>query len=201
MENNYNYNYNAPATQFNPQPQPQQPATLGDKKNLVFIGAAVVAIIAVIAIIAGIAGNGYKKPIKNLVKGFEEGDTDLIVEAYLPAFYDAYDEAYGGYVDMEKLFEEELDNEIEAMEDECGKDYKIEIEYKDKEKYSKDEIEDFVDDMKDDYGLEYDADDIKKLYEVDVEIIAEGDDGDYDVLDGKIYVAKVDGEWGIINVE
>lgn len=190
-----NTNYNVPTEQFNPQPT-------DDKKKLIVMGgAAVVAIIVVIAIIAGIAGGAYKKPIKNLAKGFEEGDEDLIIAAYSSMFYDAVDEASGGYLDAEEMIEEEAKDEFDAIEEECGKDYKVTVEFGDKEKLKKDDIEDFVDEMEEDYGFEFDADEIKALYEVDVEINAEGDDGDYEVLDGTVYVAKVDGEWGIISVD
>lgn len=190
-----NTNYNVPTEQFNLQPA-------DDKKKLIVMGgAAVVAIIIIIAIIAGIAGGAYKKPIKNLAKGYEEEDEDLIISAYSSMFYDAVDEASGGYLDAEEMIEEEAELEFEEIEEECGKDYKVVIEYGDKEKLNKDDIKDFVDDAEDDYGFEYDADEIKALYEVDVEINAEGDDGDYEILDSTVYVAKVDGEWGIIYIK
>ena len=191
MNNDYNYNYGAPQA-------PQAPAASqtpkkfdlsGDNKKFIFIGAgALVAVIIIIAIIAGVAGNGFKKPVKAYAEGIQENDGKIVVEAY-----------YEDYVDgWEDSLEERIEIIADYLEDECGKGYKVKVEFKDKEKYNKDDIEDFVEDLEDDYGIEYDADDFSKLYEVDVEMVAEGDDDEIDVGDGTLYVAKIDGEWFIV---
>ena len=194
MNNNYNYNYGAPqAPQAPVAPQaPQAPKKFdlsGDNKKFIFIGAgALVAVIIIIAIIAGVAGNGFKKPVKAYAEGIQENDGKIDVEAY-----------YEDYVDgWEDSLEERIEIIADYLEDECGKGYKVKVEFKDKEKYNKDDIEDFVEDLEDDYGIEYDADDFSKLYEVDVEMVAEGDDDEIDVGDGTLYVAKIDGEWFIV---
>lgn len=166
----------------------------GGKKNLIVIGGiAAVAIIVIIAIIAGVAGSGYKKPIKNMAKAIEEADFDMICESYCE---DYYDEILGG--ETEDYFELGMEVIFDYIEEECGEDYEVKVEFNDKEKYNKDDIEEFVEDTEEDYGIEFDADDIKKLYKLDVTLTAEGDDGDAEILDGDIYVAKIDGEWGII---
>lgn len=169
-----------------------------NKNGLIKIGAIAVAVIAIIAIIAGIAGGGYKSPIKDYAKSFEKDDAEYMIDSFSSMYYDAVDRASGGTARTGAFIESEHDFLMAAIESECGEDFKVEIEYGDKEKYSKDEIEDFVDDMEDDYGYEYDADEIKKLYEIEVEMVAEGDDGDFDIIDGTVFVAKVDGDWGIL---
>ena len=194
MENNYNYNYGAPQAPQAPQypAAPQAPKKFdlsGDNKKILFIGAgALAAIIIIIAVIAGISGNAFKKPIKSYAEGIAENDGKIVVEGY----YEDYVE------DWEDSLEERIEIIADYLEDECGKGYKIKIEYKDKEKYKKDDIEDFVDDLEDDHSIEYDADDFSKLYEVEVEMVAEGDDDEIDVGDGTFFVAKVDGEWVIV---
>ena len=162
MNNNYNYNYGAPqAPQAPVAPQaPQAPKKFdlsGDNKKFIFIGAgALVAVIIIIAIIAGVAGNGFKKPVKAYAEGIQENDGKIVVEAY-----------YEDYVDgWEDSLEERIEIIADYLEDECGKGYKVKVEFKDKEKYNKDDIEDFVEDLEDDYGIEYDADDFSKFYEV-----------------------------------
>ena len=194
MNNNYNYNYGAPqAPQAPVAPQaPQAPKKFdlsGDNKKFIFIGAgALVAVIIIIAIIAGVAGNGFKKPVKAYAEGIQENDGKIVVEAY-----------YEDYVDgWEDSLEERIEIIADYLEDECGKGYKVKVEFKDKEKYNKDDIEDFVDDLEDDEYIEFDADDFSKFYEVEVEMIAVGDDDEIDVGDGTFYVAKVDGEWLIV---
>ena len=202
MENNMNYNYPNNYPNEAVAPQAEKPASfLADKKNLPIIGAAVVAIIVIIAIIAGVAGGGYKKPIKNMAKAYEEQEVDLMYEAYSPMMIDALDEMSGGFFDIEDFIEEEFDADCENLEEECGDDYKVKVEFKDKEKLSKDEIEDWCDDMEEDGAVEYDADDIKKLYRVEVKIYAEGDDGKETIQKGDFYVGKTEDGWGILYVD
>ena len=190
MENNYNYN--APAAPVAPQ---QAPAN-NKNKLIIIAGVAVVAIIAIIAIIAGVAGSGYKKPIKAMAKAYEEGDFEACIEYYNEDYIDWYEGLTGGD------FEDSLDNDsfeplIGFIEEECGEGYKVKVEYKDKEKYKKDDIEDFVDEMEDEYGLEYKADDIKKLYELEVLMTAKGDE-ELELYEGEIYVGKIDGDWYVL---
>lgn len=188
MENNYNYN--APAAPVAPQ---QAPAN-NKNKLIIIAGVAVVAIIAIIAIIAGVAGSGYKKPIKNMAQAIEEADADMFFESFAEEKLDQLD----GGGDMKDFYFKVL---FDYIEDECGEGYKVKVEYGDKSKASKDEIEDFVDEAEDEEGLEYDADDMKNLYEVEVTMAAEGDDGEVDIFDGEVFVAKYDGEWIIVNMD
>ena len=51
------------------------------------------------------------------------------------------------------------------------------------------------------YSFEYDADDFGKLYEVDVEMTAEGEDGREEFEDSTFFVAKIDGEWLVVWIE
>ena len=55
--------------------------------------------------------------------------------------------------------------------------------------------------MEEDLGIEYYAEDIKKLYKVDVKMYAEGDDGKEKIQKGDFYVAKTDDGWGILYME
>lgn len=194
MNNNYNYNYGAPqAPQAPAAPQAPKKFELNDQnKKFLFIGAgALVAIIIIIAIIAGVSGSAFKKPIKAYAEGLEENDGKIVAEAYFEDYID-------DFISDDDYIKERSEIIADYLEDECGKGYKVKIEYTDKEKYKRDDIEDFVEDLEDDYGLEYDADDFSKLYEVEVEMVAEGDDDEIDVGDGTLYVAKIDGEWFII---
>ena len=188
MENNYNYNTpTAPAA-------PEQAPANNKNKLIIIAGVAVVAIIAIIAIIAGVAGSGYKKPIKNMAQAIEEADTDMFFESFAEEKLDQFD-------DGEEMLDFYFKVLFDFIEDECGEGYKVKVEYGDKAKASKDEIEDFVDEMEDEEGLEYDADDMKNLYEVEVTMAAEGDDGEVDIFDGEVFVAKYDGEWIIVNMD
>ena len=172
------------------------PVKSGNNKNLIFIGAAVVAVIAIVAIIIGVSGNGYKKPIKAMAKAYEEGDFEDFIEYYNEDYIDWYEDLYGGDFE-DSLDDDSVDYLVGFIEEECGEGYKVKVEYKDKEKYKKDDIEDFVDEMEDEYGLEYKADDIKNLYELEVLMTAKGDE-ELELFEGEIYVGKIDGDWYIL---
>lgn len=169
---------------------------LGNNKNIIIIAAAAaaaVALIVIIAVVIGVTGNGYKKPIKTMAQSFEEADFDMFVDCIAEEKIDDY----GNMDELEFIFEVIYD----YLEDECDKGYKVKIKYNDKEKLNKDDIEDFVEDMEDEAGIKYDEDDLSKLYLVDVTLTAEGDDGDVEILDGDVYVAKYDGEWLIVEMD
>lgn len=182
-----------PQAAYNPY---QQPADMQQKKPannkiIVIAAAAVVAVIAIIAIIAGVAGSGYKKPVKALAQSFEDADFDMLVDCVADEFVETIDED-----ELEFIYKVVYD----YLEDECGKGYKVTVDYNDKKKLDKDDIEDFVDNMEDAYFIEYDEDEMTELYELDITMTAEGDDGSVELLDGEISVAKYEDEWVIVEM-
>ncbi len=188
----------APATSFNPQP------AAANKPPIALIGAAAAAIILIIAIIAGVSGNGYKKPLKNMAKAFEDGDFDLFESAYSDVYYEALDDILSDYdfdIDFSKGIKNIFEARVDYLEDECGKDYKVKVDFIEKEKYTGKEIDEFFDDYEDEEGIDYNDEEVKKLYEVEFVITAEGDDGDEDVLEGTAYIVKTDAGWGILSFE
>lgn len=184
-------NYNIPA--------PKAEVNTEKTTRFIVIGVAVlVAVIAVVAIITGIVANGYKKPIKQIAKAYEQCDFQLMHEAAEP-FISQYEDILGEEA-VEELGDE-FEDDAELLEDECGKGYTVEVKFGEAEKYTDDEIADFVEELEEEHYLEYDADEISKLYEVDVEMTAEGEDGTEEVEDNTYYVAKIDGKWFVIFVE
>lgn len=184
-------NYNLPA--------PKAEVNTEKTTRFIVIGVAVlVAVIAVVAIITGIVANGYKKPIKQIAKAYETCDAEIMFDAMSPMIdnFDSYED--GAVVDSMEVF---FEDEAEFLEDECGKGYKVNIKYGEAEKYTDDEIADFVEEMEEEYSFEYDADDFSKLYEVDVEMTAEGEDGKEEFEDSTYFVAKIDGEWLVVWIE
>lgn len=184
-------NYNIPA--------PKAEVNTEKTTRFIVIGVAVlVAVIAVVAIITGVVANGYKKPVKQIAKAYEQCDFQLMYEAAEP-FISQYEDILGEEA-VEELGDE-FEDDAELLEDECGKGYKVDVEFGEAEKYTDDEIADFLEELEENYYLEYDADEISKLYEVDVEMTAEGEDGREEVEDNTYYIAKIDGKWLVIFVE
>lgn len=174
----------------------QKPVT--NKKNgaMYFIIGGIVAVIAIIVtIVLVIVNNAWKKPIDKMIKGFEKGDIDLILEA-APDFmiekgkeddnYDYYKEQY------EKYFIKIAD----ALEDEFGENFKIKYKVVKKEKIKKDDlkqVEKLCNKM-------VDSDDIKVSagYKVKIKLTIKGKEKtDNDTL--TVYVYKIDGKWSIID--
>ncbi len=186
----------APQAAYVPYQQPveMQNNKPENNKKIITLGAAALAVIVIIAIIAGIAGGGYKKPIKNMAKSFEEADFDMFIECFAEEKLDDF----GG---DETQLEFYVGVIYDYLEDECGEGYKVKVEYNDKEKLDKDDIEEFIEDLEEDEGIEYDEDEIANLYIVDVTLTAEGDDNDVVILEGELYVSKYDGEWVVVNMD
>lgn len=158
-----------------------QPMGNMSKKMLIplVIGAVVVVILAV-TLAVKIFGGGYKKPIKNLEKGLNTQNTELLDEAYVGGF------SMSG---MEYAF-----NEMGAY------DYEFDFDIVGKEKLDKDEMEDIL--VKDYYVAEKYARAADAAYILDVEMSVEVEEtDDMDEIDEsqnvEIPVIKIDGEWKI----
>ncbi|SEL02018.1 hypothetical protein SAMN02910353_01732 [Ruminococcus sp. YRD2003] len=163
----------------------------GLKKALIIIG-----IIAVLAVIGGIAlfiftsANAYKKPIKNMVKGVNRGDTDRIISA---------------------MYTEDEQSELKVRAKDSGLDWdtyvsdndktidtirksknikRIKVDIVAKEKLDGSNLTDVENYYKQSFGEE-----VKKAYRVEVKFTVKYKDGNK-TDDGWLTVAKIkDGGW------
>jgi len=81
------------------------------------------------------------------------------------------------------------------MEDKYGKNIKISVDFKDKEKLDKDDIEDIENDFDDMYDEKIS---ISKAYEVECEFTIKGKD-DKDTDETSITVGKIGSRWYIVD--
>lgn len=161
--------------------------------KFVGIGAAALALIIIIAILSSILGSGYKKPVKNLFKGLEDGDAKSLMKAMHEIQIDNMKDAS----DMtKKELEDELDDMLEEihdlMEDEYGKKFKISYKIVDEDKLDKDDLKDLEDELEDDWDEKKLK--VTKAYELDIEYEIKGKDDD-DAKEMSLTVAKVNGDW------
>lgn len=120
-----------------------------------------VGVLVLILIITGLGG-GYKKPLDNIVKLFDNQETDMdeCVELVAPKFLVKY---YDNIVDileksdelkdMKDDVEDSLESMYEGLEEQYGKKYSVSYKITDKEKMSKDDLEDIEDTYKSFYEV------------------------------------------------
>lgn len=192
MNNNPMNMNNGPVNQnYNPYAQPSNQGggvQLDQKKQLILYGCIAAGAIVVLVLLFNLLfGGGYKKPIKQVIKGFNHNNAKKIAYAMYPKEYikdELEDEDDFDWDDADDAIEDSK----EYFEDEYGEDIKIKVKFLDKKDVKKKELEK-LEDMYDDV---YDAE-VKKAYKVKVEMTIKGDDDDDD---SKVwlYVVKLKGD-------
>lgn len=149
------------------------------------IGAGVLALVVLlIVIIANISG-GYKTPISNMFKGMQKANLKTYLKAY-PEFMEM-DE----YVDQE-----DMDDMLESLEEEYGKNIKISYKILDKEKIEKDDLEDVQEKIEKYYDAKVK---VSAGYKVTVKSTVKGkEDSETDTDTMSVY--KIDGKWYLLGL-
>ena len=166
-------------------------STSSDKKDTIkkvgIIAGAVAVVVVIISIIASIIGSGYKKPIENIVKGMNKGDSDIYLKAY-PDFLKMNKTVDDDYLKKMKKEDEDDDN--------YGDNVKYSVKFLKKTKYDKKDLEYVVDYVKEKYDEKVK---ITAGYKVKVEKRTKGKkDFDYGTSDYNVY--KVDGKWYVLPI-
>lgn len=165
------------------------------KINVKFLksgGVAIVLVVAVVMLFSSLGG-GYKKPIKDLVDSLNKGDSAKMFSAVIPdnKIKEMKKELKDSKFDWDDLMDEiddGLENVMEDLEDEYGKNVKFSVKFLDKKKVKGDDLDE-IEEMYDD---EFDAE-ITKAYKVKTEITIKGKK-DKDSEKSWLYVAKVKGD-------
>lgn len=153
---------------------------------------AIVLVVAVVMLFSSLGG-GYKKPIKDLVDSLNKGDSAKMFSAVIPdnKIKEMKKELKDSKFDWDDLMDEiddGLENVMEDLEDEYGKNVKFSVKFLDKKKVKGDDLDE-IEEMYDD---EFDAE-ITKAYKVKTEITIKGKK-DKDSEKSWLYVAKVKGD-------
>ena len=157
------------------------------------IAAAVVVLIIIISIIAG---NGYKKPLKNMINGINDGDEEMYCEALPEFLIKKYKKSNDDYY---KTMKERIKNNIKAWEEgeayELGDDVELSYKIVDTIKLDDEALEDAQKYIKSVYDKKVE---VKGGYEVAFTITIEGEDDVY-TYPSFTTVYKIDGEWCVLD--
>lgn len=184
MQQPYSQQYNQMQQPYaQPYPQYQQEEKKSSKGAVIGICVGVIAVIAILIFaLCKLGGKGYEKPIRNLMDGMIESDSEKMLSAFPDNFVDEMvDESGLG----KKQFYKTLDTYLSySMEDYDKATYKI----TDAERLDKDDVKDYEDDYQ-----EY-FEDSKVTDGYLVEVTAKYD-GEKESEEFEVY--KVDGKWTI----
>ncbi len=166
-----------------------------NKNTIVALGViAIVAIVVVIILYNLIFAHPYKSALNDLFKGFAEGDGEKIQSAMPKCQIDYMDD---NDIDVDEYFDKIAEGVQESLESEYGEDIKITYDIKEEKALKSSKCDDIKKDLKDDY----DAKGIKvsKAYKVKLKATIKGDD-DKDTDTITLTVAKVDGDWCVVDL-
>lgn len=172
-----------------------------------FIGIGAVAVVAVIALIIIISaifgGAGYNKAIDNLIDVSMYGKLDKLEDLAPAEFWDMVKDETD--LSVKKFVEELEDSEfveemLDSMEEEFGKNVKVTYKVTDEDELDKDDLKELKDYLKEEYDVS--KKDVKKAYELELEMKIKGsEDDDEDETDlvvvqiGKKWYPMVEGEF------
>lgn len=193
------YDPNVAAGGFNDSFAPQDNGGSSSKKGFIILGAAAVVLIALLVFVFNIFFGGYKKPIKNAVKGINKVDADKVIQAVIPKdqFKDFKEVVEDETGDSYKEAVKDLEDEINDTLKDTKLDYKVKVDFKGKKKVSGstcDDIEEMASEAFEEMGLE--EVEVKKAYRVKVKLEAEAEYEKESVSAGatfNIYVVKYKG--------
>ena len=156
--------------------------------GLAMIGAVI--LVVLILLFSLMSGGGYKKPVKNFVKGINNADTKKIIASMLPDSYvkelkEKYDDDWKDVIDEA---DDGIEDAMESLEDDYGKNVKVSVDFVSKKKADKDDLEE----LQELYDDTFDAD-VKKAYKVKVKLTIKGKE-DEDSEKANLYVVKVKGD-------
>lgn len=167
-----------------------------DKNSIIMIAGAAAAVIVVILLCVFLFGGGYKKPLKNVVKGFNKEDPERIVSAiFTEDMIEDSDEWDGDYDDCIDAFEDAYDEVVDEFEDEYGKNVKIKYEIDNKKAIKEKKLSDYEDLYDDDLDMKVE---IKKGYKLELTVSIEGDKDDEEFDEIELVVVKIKGEGWVI---
>ena len=167
-----------------------------DKKLTGIVLGAVVGVIAVIVALCLIFGGGYETAIDKYVDAMYYADVD--------AFFDSQpDILVQKELDDLGLSESKYKDQLESLLEithktviaTYGEDFDIDYEVTYEKEVEGDDFEELLDELKDE-GVPKKS--VSKAYKIEVEFSIDGDKKD-DTLDREFVVAKIDGDWFIVD--
>ncbi|MBR5164258.1 MAG: hypothetical protein IKW87_01720 [Ruminococcus sp.] len=174
-----------------PVPAPVMSATLL-RRGLILVCALAMCLVLFIVVVGNIAGNGYKRPLKNAVRGLNKERAELVINSFYPRGYveELRDDAEDGdseWSDVTDDMDSLIANVKEVCEDEYfGDDLKVSAKIVKKKPATAKDIRTLKKEFE-----KYDAV-VKKAYRLKVKLTVKGDD-EKEQVHFYIYSVKVKG--------
>lgn len=171
-----------------------------DKNVIIGLSAVALLVVIVLCIVFSMVGKPYTKPVDSMFKAMSKGDGQALVDA-LPEYYtDFYEDNYMGdkYDTLAEFFEDEmLENLVDGLEDDYGKNVKITYKVVKKKEIKKKDLNDLEESVEDRYDEKVK---VEKGYELKLKATVKGSE-DKDTDTARINVYKIDGKWVIAGLE
>ena len=191
-------------TKAAPQQSNQKLGQLKDKINklpvqtqriAILAAAAVVAVLVIVLLISALFSGGPEKAIDTYFDAMVRGKYNKIEKLAPKDYWEYVEDEYD--FDVDELVENLKDNEfleerVDSLKDEYGKNYKVKIEYLDKIKADDDELDSIKDTLKERYDIS--KKDVKAAYSVALKATIKGSeekDAEFDTMT----VVKVGSKW------
>lgn len=167
-----------------------------DKKLTGIILGSLVGVVAVIVALCLIFGGGYETAIDNYVDAMYYGDVD--------AFFDSQpDVLLEKQLDEQGITESKYKEQVESLLEVThktvittyGEDFDVDYEVTYEKEIEGDDFEELLDELK---GEGVPKKSVSKAYKIEVEFTIDGDKKD-DTIDREFVVAKIDGDWFIVD--
>ena len=97
--------------------------------------------------------------------------------------------------DIKNGFDDQRSDLIDEVEDEYGKNYKVNYEISDKEELSDDDLEELAEAIDDNYDGAIKKSDVKKAYRLDIEGEIKGSEGSEEIEMDDFIVVSIKGKW------
>ncbi len=131
--------------------------------------------------------SSYEEPIKNLIEGLSEANSDKLLKAF-PGFISDY---------MKDIFTDEyLESTLKKAEEDFGANVKMSYKITDKTDLEDEELRKMEEDIQTNFNKEVK---ITKGYEVEIEVTTKGDETE-DTEKDAFNVYEIDGKWYILDL-
>lgn len=169
---------------------------MSDKKLTGIVLGAVVGVIVVIVALCLILGGGYETAIDNYIDAMYYGDVDAFFDSTPDIVLQKQLDEQGI---SESKYKEQLESLLEitqkTMTGTYGEDFDVDYEITYEKEVEGDDFEELLDDLK---GQGIPKKSVSKAYKIEVEFSIDGENKD-DTIDRDFKVAKIDGDWFIVD--
>lgn len=174
---------------------------MNNKKKLTAFCVVGVALLLVVAIArVALSGSSYEKVIEQKLKAIEKLDAEKLTETYPEFMYYEDCETFEDAVkDVEDNVLPDLEECIEELEDEAGKNIKFSYKLDSVTDLSEGKFDKFCTGVE--YYHDYDVKGIKEIKKATVTVTAKGDKGKYEFDWKDVYLIKENGNWYIMNTD